>query len=65
MRRGINPLAVIMLLASGVLAFAVAILVRHILPKALMGWSGLIFWGIVILIGGFGAILAGRFINRR
>lgn len=65
MRRGMNPLAVLMLIASAVVAFGAALIVRQFIPDSISEWSGLIFWGMVILLGGIGAIVSGKFINRR
>ena len=65
MRRGMNPLAVLMLIATTVIAFVAATVVRHFLPEAVSAWSGFIFWGIVILLGGIGAVISGKFMNRR
>ena len=57
MRKGIRPLAIILLIIAVIAAF--------ILPGELKRWSDLIFWGIVIIIGGGGALLAGRLCGRR
>lgn len=65
MRRGIHPLAIVLLIVAGIAAFVLAFFVRGILPEELERWSELIFWGIVIVVGGAGALLAGRLFRRR
>lgn len=52
MRRGINPLAVVFLIGAVIAAFVLAFYVRGILPEEWERWSALIFWGIVIVVGG-------------
>lgn len=65
MRRGIHPLSIVLFIVAVVAAFALAFFVRGILPEELERWSDLIFWGIVIVVGGAGALLAGRLFGRR
>ncbi|MFR6332865.1 MAG: hypothetical protein ACLUOI_31585 [Eisenbergiella sp.] len=65
MRRGIHPLAIVLLIVAVIAAFVLAFFVRGILPEELERWSELIFWGIVIVVGGAGALLAGRLFRRR
>ena len=65
MRRGINPLAIIVLFLTTIGAFILATTVKNILPQFIEQWAGLIFWLVLILIGGGAAVLIGRFFNRR
>ena len=65
MRRGINPLAVVFLIGAVIAAFVLAFYVRGILPEEWERWSDLIFWGIIVVVGGAGALLAGRLFGRR
>ena len=65
MRKGIRPLAIILLIIAVIAAFVLAFFVKGILPGELKRWSDLIFWGIVIIIGWGGALLAGRLCGRR
>ena len=39
--------------------------VRNALPEAVSNFKDLIFWGIVIAIGGFGGFLVGKKVNHR
>ena len=64
MRRGINPLAVVVMTLIAIAAFVVAFLVKGHLPENLYNFRGLIFWGIVIVLGGGGALFSGKFFNR-
>lgn len=65
MKRGINPIAVIVMIIAAVAAIAAALLVRNALPPEASQYKGLVFWGIIIGIGGGGALLAGRHLNKR
>ena len=65
MRRGRNPLAILLLLVILTVAIALAFFVKGILPEHLSQWSSLIFWGIIVVIGGIGAVLAGKLGGRR
>lgn len=65
MRRGMNPLAILLLIVILAAAIAFAFFVKGILPEHLSQWSNLIFWGILIAIGGIGAVLAGKLGGRR
>ena len=65
MKRGINPLAVIVMIIAAAVAIVVGLLVQNSLPPEAEQYKGLVFWGIVIGIGGGGALLAGRQLNKR
>ena len=65
MKRGINPLAVIVMIIGAAAAIVVGLLVQNALPQEAEQYKGLVFWGIVIGIGGGGALLAGRQLNKR
>lgn len=65
MKRGINPIAVIVMIIAAAVAIVVGLLVQNALPPEAAQYKGLIFWGIVIGIGGGGALLAGRQLNKR
>ena len=65
MKRGINPLAVIVMIIAAAAAIVVGLLVQNALPQEAEQYKGLVFWGIVIGIGGGGALLAGRQLNKR
>ncbi len=65
MRRGINPLAVVVMILIAAAAIVVAVLVRNALPPEAENFKGIVFWGIIIGIGGGGALFAGRKFNRR
>lgn len=65
MRRGINPAAVVVMIIMAVAAVVVAVLGRNALPVKMEPFKGLIFWAIIIGIGGGGAVFAGKKINKR
>ena len=65
MRRGINPAAVVVMIIMAIAAVVVAVLVRNALPVKMEPFKGLIFWAIIIGIGGGGAWFAGRKVNKR
>ena len=51
MRKGIRPLAIILLIIAVIAAFVLAFFVKGILPGVLNRWSHLMFWDIVMIIG--------------
>ena len=65
MKRGINPIAVIVMIIAAAAAIVIGLLVQNALPPEASQYKGLVFWGIVIGIGGCGALLAGRQLNKR
>lgn len=65
MRRGTNPLAVLLMVVVFVVAIVAAFIVRNVLPTSVSQFKDLIFWGIVILIGGVGGVLIGKNMNKR
>lgn len=65
MRRGTNPLAVLLMVVVFVVAIVVAFIVRNVLPASVSHFKDLIFWGIVIAIGGIGGVLVGKNMNKR
>ena len=65
MKRGINPIAVIVMIIAAAAAIVIGLLVQNSLPPESSQYKGLVFWGIVIGIGGGGALLAGRQLNKR
>lgn len=65
MRRGINPFAIIVLFVTTVIAFIMATTVKNVLPQQIEQWSGLIFWLVLIIVGGGSALIVGKFMNRR
>ncbi|MDY5704417.1 MAG: hypothetical protein SPK77_05620 [Lachnospiraceae bacterium] len=65
MRRGTNPLAVLLMVVVFVAAIVVALIVRNNLPASVSQFKDLIFWGIVIVIGGVGGVLIGKNMNKR
>lgn len=65
MRRGTNPLAVLLMVVIFVVAIVVALIVRNNLPASVAQFKDLIFWGIVIVIGGVGGVLIGKNMNKR
>lgn len=65
MRRGTNPIAVILTVIVFIISIVIALLVRNALPEAVSNFKDLIFWGIVIAIGGFGGFLVGKKVNHR
>ncbi|MDD7219773.1 MAG: hypothetical protein PUI16_07325 [Clostridia bacterium] len=64
MRRRTNPLAVILVIVVVIAAVIVATIVRNILPEGLSNVKGLIFWGIIVAIGGVGSLLIGKNLNK-
>ena len=65
MRRGTNPLAVLLLIIISFAAIFAAFFMKGILPDSLQKWDNLIFWGTIVAIGGIGAVLVGKFMGRR
>jgi|UPI0004828332 hypothetical protein len=64
MRRQMNPVAVIVMILITIAAFIIAFIVKGHLPESVEAFKGLIFWGIVVVIGGGGAVLSGKFMNK-
>ena len=64
MRRQMNPLAVIVMILIAIAAFIIAFIVKGHLSESVEAFKGLIFWGIVVVIGGGGAVLSGKFMNK-
>ncbi|MDD6667753.1 MAG: hypothetical protein PUE58_07370 [Lachnospiraceae bacterium] len=65
MRRGTNPLAVLLMVVIFIVSIVVAFIVRNVLPDSVSNFKDLIFWGIVIVIGGVGGVLIGKNMNKR
>ncbi len=63
MRRKRNTAGVAVTVLTAVFAVAIAFIVKDTVLKD-SRWAGVIFWGIIILVGGAGGILAGRFLGR-
>ena len=57
-------MAVLAIMAVAAIALIIAGVVRKILPAGIEQFSGIIFWGVVIVIGALGSLIAGRFLNR-
>ena len=65
MRRRIHPLAVIVFIATVAAAVALAFFVKDRIPYDLRQWDDLIFWAVIIVVGGIGALLSGKLFGRR
>lgn len=65
MRRGTNPLAVLLLIIIVIVSVIAAFFIKGILPDSLQKWDNFIFWGMIVAIGGMGAVLVGKFMGRR
>ena len=63
MRRRRNTAGIVVTVLTAVFAVAIAAIVKDTVLKD-SRWAGVIFWGIIILVGGAGGILAGRFLGR-
>ena len=63
MRRKRNTAGVAVTVLTAVVAVAIAFIVKDTVLKD-SRWAGVIFWGIIIIVGGAGGILAGRFLGR-
>lgn len=65
MRRGTNPLAVLLLIIIAIVSVIAAFFIKGILPDSLQKWDNFIFWGMIVALGGMGAVLVGKFMGRR
>ena len=66
MRRGTNPIAVILLIVVGILGLIVGWIVKGMLPEAIASWGGLVFWLVFIAVAFLGGTIIGKkFGNRR
>lgn len=63
MSKRTNPMSVILSLILIIVALVVAFVVKGVLPTSASNWSGLIFWLIVIVIGGGGTFACAYFMN--
>ena len=61
-KKGISPMAIVLLAVVLVVALLVATLVK--IEVADSNWSGLIFWLVFMGISGPGCFLIGRFANK-
>jgi hypothetical protein len=64
-KKGINPLGVLVMIMCVILAFVIAGVVKGALPDSVEKYSNLIFWGVVIVVGGVGSLLSGKFFGRK
>lgn len=60
MKKRKNMKSILLMVVAVMVAFVIAFAVKSVLPESMAKWSSIIFWGIVIVIGGVGAFLAGR-----
>lgn len=60
MKRRNSLKSTLLMVAAVIAAFVIAFIVKSILPESVEKWSGIIFWGIVVVVGGIGAFLAGK-----
>ena len=65
MRRRINPIAIIVLIAFIAGSVAAAFLIKNILLADMERLKSLVFWGIIAAGAGTGSFLCGKFLNRR
>ena len=65
MRKGIHPLAILLLAAVLAGAAVLGFFVKEQLREEWKQWEELIFWGIMILFGGAGALVIGKLFGRR
>ena len=63
MRRGTNPMAVLIMAVIVIATIFFAFLIKENLPEALEKWEGVIFWGALAGGAGLGGIICGRFSN--
>lgn len=65
MRRGINPLAILILVAFCIAGLILAVVVGKYLPVSMDRYRTMIRFVIFVAVGGAGALIAGRFGGRR
>lgn len=65
MRRGINPLAILLLIAFCIAGIVLAVVVGNALPGSMDRYRMMIRFLVFIAVGGAGALIAGRFGGRR
>ena len=65
MKKGIKPLAIFLLILVIIGAFVVGGVVKHFLPDAVEQFKNLISWGVIIGVGGLGAVIVGRVFGKR
>lgn len=63
MGRKTNYKAIIVAVIAIIVAFVVATIVMNVLPDSADKFKGLIFWVIVIIIGGVGTVVSAKNMN--
>ena len=64
MKKGMNPLTIILFLISIILSAVIAFAVKHIFASQLGNFASLVFLLVFVILGGAGAFLIGRFVRR-
>lgn len=64
MKRGISPVKIILAILVVIAALIISLAVKLLLPVAMERFSGILFWGVFMLIAVPGVFLVGRFAGR-
>lgn len=64
MRKQNNGKAIVAMIIIVVAMIILGLVVSQNLPESLSEFSSLIFWGIIVIGGGIGSFLCGRFLGK-
>lgn len=63
MKKGINPVSVVAAMCSVLVSIILAFVIKGCLPDSAKQWGGMIFWLVIIAVGGAGTFLSGKKLN--